>query len=75
MIKNTIKINGMMCGMCESHVCDAIRAAVPSARKVKASRFRKEATFLTEVCVDSHCLEKTINEIGYDFQEISSELL
>ena len=32
----TMKIDGMMCGMCEAHVCDAIRKAVPSARKVSA---------------------------------------
>lgn len=25
MIQTTVKINGMMCGMCESHVNDAIR--------------------------------------------------
>ena len=37
MIKTTIKIEGMMCGMCEAHVCDAIRKAVPYAKKVKAS--------------------------------------
>ena len=35
MIKTTIKIDGMMCGMCESHVSDAIRKAVPSVKKVK----------------------------------------
>ena len=31
MIKTTMKIEGMMCGMCEAHVCDAIRKAVESA--------------------------------------------
>ena len=34
MIKTTMKIDGMMCGMCEAHVCDAIRKAVPAAKKV-----------------------------------------
>ena len=48
MIKTTMKIDGMMCGMCEAHVCDAIRKAVPSAKKVKASKRKKEATFLTQ---------------------------
>ncbi len=27
MIQTTLKINGMACGMCESHVNDAIRTA------------------------------------------------
>ena len=25
MIKTTVKVDGMMCGMCESHVNDAVR--------------------------------------------------
>ena len=25
MIETTVKIDGMMCGMCEAHVCDVIR--------------------------------------------------
>mgnify|MGYP002227653021 FL=1 len=27
MIKTTVKVDGMMCGMCESHVNDAVRRA------------------------------------------------
>ena len=27
MVKTIVKVEGMMCGMCESHVNDAIRAA------------------------------------------------
>ena len=43
MIRTTLKIDGMMCGMCEAHVCDAIRKAVPEAKKVTANRGKKEA--------------------------------
>ena len=28
MTKTIIKVEGMMCGMCEAHVNDAVRAAV-----------------------------------------------
>lgn len=73
MIKTTIKIDGMMCGMCEAHVSDAIRKAVPSAKKVKASRSRKEVTFLTEDEVDAVLIESAIKDIGYDFLGIGSE--
>ena len=38
MDKVILKIDGMMCAMCEAHVCDAIRKAVPAAKKVAASR-------------------------------------
>jgi len=73
MIKTTVKIDGMMCGMCEAHVCDAIRKAVPSAKKVKASRSKKEATFLTEDVVDANLLEAAIKDIGYDYLGAESE--
>jgi copper chaperone CopZ len=73
MIKTTVKIDGMMCGMCEAHVCDAIRKAVPSAKKVKASRSKKEATFLTEDAVDANLLEAAIKDIGYDYLGTEAE--
>lgn len=65
MIQTTLKIEGMMCGMCESHVADAIRKAVPSAKKVNASRAKREATFLTEEVVDADALKAAIDATGY----------
>ena len=67
MYKTTVKIDGMMCGMCESHVCDVIRKAVPSAKKVKASRAKKEATFISDEVIDKSVLEKAVKDIGYDY--------
>ncbi len=72
MIKTTMKIDGMTCGMCEAHVCDAIRKAVPSAKKVKASKRKKEATFLTEDAVDAEALKAAIDATGYDCLGIES---
>ena len=65
MIKTTLRIEGMMCGMCEAHVSDAIRKAVPSAKKVSASRTKREATFLTEEAVDANALKAAIDATGY----------
>ena len=72
MIKTTMKIDGMMCGMCEAHVCDAIRRAVPSAKKVSASRSKKEASFLTEAAVDADNLKAAIDATGYTCLGIES---
>lgn len=72
MIKTTMKIEGMMCGMCEAHVCDAIRKAVPSAKKVAASRGKKEASFLTEEAVDTERLKAAVDATGYTCQGIES---
>ena len=56
MIKTILKIEGMMCPMCEAHITDAIRKEIPNAKKVKASRHKKEASFLTGEPVDAECL-------------------
>ncbi len=37
MVKITLKINGMMCGMCESHINDVIRKTFP-VKKVSSSQ-------------------------------------
>ncbi len=65
MVKTTLKIEGMMCSMCEAHICDTIRRAVPSAKKVSASRAKGEASFLTEETVDAGCLQSAIAATGY----------
>lgn len=73
MTKTTLKIDGMMCSMCEAHICDTIRKAVPSARKVSASRGKGEASFLTEEPVDAESLRAAVNATGYACLEVSSE--
>ena len=72
MIRTTMKIDGMMCGMCEAHVCDAIRKAVPAARKVSASRKKKEASFLTEEAVDAAALKAAVDGTGYTCLSVDS---
>ena len=37
MFKTTLKIDGMMCAMCEAHIADVIRKKLPDAKKVSAS--------------------------------------
>ena len=73
MVKNTLKIDGMMCAMCEARICDAIRKAVPIAKKVAASRRKKEASFLTVEVVDLDLLKNVIDATGYDWLGAESE--
>ncbi|MBR6029502.1 MAG: cation transporter [Clostridia bacterium] len=72
MMKTVLKIEGMMCGMCEAHICDAIRRAVPSAKKVTASRGKGEASFLTEEAVDAEALKAAIGATGYSCLSVES---
>ena len=73
MIRTTMKIEGMMCAMCEAHICDAIRKTVPDAKKVTASRSRKEAAFLTEETPDAAALKAAIDATGYSCLGVESE--
>ena len=73
MNKITVKIDGMMCGMCEAHICDTIRRAFPDAKKVSASRKSGEATFLSDGAPDEETLKKAIADTGYTFVSVSSE--
>ena len=72
MIKTVLKIDGMMCSMCVSHICDTIRKAVPSARKVTADRKKKEASLITETEPDLKALKDAIDETGYTCLDIGS---
>ena len=65
MIKTTLKIEGMMCPMCEAHISGAIRRAIPGAKKVSASHTRGEACFLTEEAVDGTKLKAAVDATGY----------
>ncbi len=73
MKKVTLKIDGMVCGMCEAHICDTIRRAVPDAKKVRASRKRGEASFMAENVPDAVALERAIGETGYTLVSIEKE--
>ena len=44
MLQITVKIDGMMCGMCEAHVNDAIRKAFP-VKKVSASHSKGPVSY------------------------------
>ena len=68
----TVKIGGMMCGMCEAHICDTIRRAFPGAKKVSASRKNGEATFLYDGEIDEEKLKKAISDTGYTFVSVST---
>lgn len=73
MLKTTLKIDGMMCSMCEAHINDVIRKAVPSAKKVSASHRSGEASFLTEAAVDESILKDAVAATGYACLSVSSE--
>ncbi len=73
MIKTTVGVDGMACGMCEAHIADTVRKVYPKAKKVNASQRKKSVTFLTEEEPDAAVLQKAIDATGYRFISIASE--
>ena len=66
MIKTTMKIDGMMCGMCEAHVNDAVRKHL-TVKKVASNHKKKETVILAEQDIPDARLESVITESGYTF--------
>ena len=64
MIKTTVQISGMICGMCEAHINDAVRAAFP-VRKVTSSRKNRETVILSDEPINTEKLRQVIAEAGY----------
>ncbi len=72
MLKITLKIDGMMCGMCESHINDAIRRAF-SVKKVMSSHGKGETVILTESDIREEKLRAAIESTGYRILSVSRE--
>ena len=72
MVKTVLKIDGMMCGMCEAHMNDAIRKAF-QVEKVSSSHTKHEPEIVSEAPLDEALLEKTVAATGYELKGISSE--
>ena len=73
MVKTTLKIDDMMCSMCEVHVNDLIRNKVPDAKKVKSSYKKGESSFMSEEAPDEQMLKDAFSEIGYEVKSIKIE--
>jgi len=71
MIKTIVKVDGMMCGMCEAHVNDAVRRAMP-VKKVSSSHGKGETVILSEDTPDPQKIRDAIDPTGYKVTDISS---
>ena len=69
MIKTIIKIDGMMCSMCEAHINDVIRKNF-DIRKVKSSHRKKQTEIESDEILDFEKLKDVIDATGYKVIEI-----
>lgn len=72
MIQTTLKIDGMMCGMCEAHMNDVVRKNC-QIKKVTSSANDGETVVISENELDIPWLKKEIKAIGYELVSYESK--
>ena len=72
MTKTVLNIEGMMCGMCEKHMNEAIEKAF-DVKKVSSSHTKKETEIISEAPLDEALLRSTVDAAGYTLNGIRTE--
>lgn len=72
MVKTVLKIDGMMCGMCEAHMNDLIRKNF-KVKKVTSSAKDGETVIISDAELDIPWAKKQIKDIGYELVDCTSE--
>ncbi len=73
MLKITVEIDGMTCGMCESHINDTIRSKF-EVKKVTSFHTKGQTVILTEHLISEDALHKAIADTGYTVTGIHVEV-
>ena len=71
MVKTVLKIDGMMCSMCESHINDIVRRNF-NVKKVASSHKKGTAEIISDDPPDTAALEKAIGGTGYKLVSVQS---
>lgn len=72
MVKTVLKIDGMMCSMCESHMNDVIRSHF-TVKRVNSSAKAGETVVVSEEELDMPQVGKVVKDIGYEVISYTSE--
>ena len=72
MIKTTLTIDGMMCGMCDSHINDTVRNHF-KIKKVTSSHSKGVTEVISENALDESTLREAIGKTGYKVLEVKTE--
>lgn len=72
MVRTVLKIDGMMCGMCEAHMNELVRSAL-AVKKVSSSAKKGETVIISEDAPDMAQMKEKISAIGYELISYESE--
>ncbi len=73
MVRITLGIEGMACGMCEAHINEAVRNAF-RVKKVTSSHTKKQTVIIAEQYIPEQELKEVVAKAGYDAVSVDSEL-
>ncbi len=71
MIETIVKVDGMMCGMCEGHINDAIRSHF-QVKKVSSSHSKGRTVIRSQEALDQAQLRQVIDATGYKVLDVVS---
>ncbi|MCM1158810.1 MAG: cation transporter [Bacteroidales bacterium] len=72
MVKITLGIEGMACGMCEAHINEAVRNTF-RVKKVTSSHTKKQTVILAEQDIPEEELKNAVVKAGYEMVSVNSE--
>ncbi len=72
MIKITVEVEGMACGMCEAHINNAVRQNFV-VKKVTSSHSKGKTEIIVQAPLDEERLKKVIGNSGYTVTGIHTE--
>lgn len=72
MVKIILEVDGMACGMCETHVNDAVRRVFP-VKKVTSSHAKGRTEILAEQPLDEEQLKAVVSAAGYTVKAVQTE--
>lgn len=71
MIETIVQVDGMMCGMCESHINDAVRSHF-QVKKVSSSHTKGQTVIQSQEALDQAQLRQVIDATGYKALDVVS---
>ncbi len=72
MFKTTVGVDGMMCGMCEAHMNNAVRSNF-KVKQVESSHTKGLTVIVSVNEIDKQKLSDTVASLGYKITSFESE--
>ena len=71
MVETILRVDGMMCGMCESHIKEVVRKTA-RVNKVTSSHTKGETVILSEQPLAQQALRAAIAATGYEVKAVDA---